>query len=130
MLRREYSYYLIQLYIPCVMLVVVSWVSFWLDKDCLCPPSAVHPDAYMNALQTNNNNAASRLNAHRQSMRLDLSIYGHRSLKSRLKALLGENSEVSKRVDLVSRFAFPALFGLFLAFYYLKYVFAFKAEQQ
>ncbi|KAI6227579.1 BMA-AVR-14, isoform d [Aphelenchoides fujianensis] len=169
MLRREYSYYLIQLYIPCVMLVVVS---FWLDKDavparyalvnyygrrefmkkerskkgglqqvvaqlpslmspdCLCPPSAVHPDAYMNALQTNNNNAASRLNAHRQSMRLDLSLYGHRSLKSRLKALLGENSEVSKRVDLVSRFAFPALFGLFLAFYYLKYVFAFKAEQQ
>ncbi|EGT39040.1 CBN-GLC-2 protein [Caenorhabditis brenneri] len=31
-LRREYSYYLIQLYIPCIMLVVVSWVSFWLDK--------------------------------------------------------------------------------------------------
>uniref|UniRef100_A0A914NG05 Neurotransmitter-gated ion-channel transmembrane domain-containing protein n=1 Tax=Meloidogyne incognita TaxID=6306 RepID=A0A914NG05_MELIC len=35
LLRREYSYYLIQLYIPCVMLVVVSWVSFWLDKDAV-----------------------------------------------------------------------------------------------
>nr|AAC25482.1 inhibitory amino acid receptor subunit gbr-2B [Caenorhabditis elegans]QRW38688.1 glutamate-gated chloride channel AVR-14B subunit [Caenorhabditis elegans] len=34
-LRREYSYYLIQLYIPCIMLVVVSWVSFWLDKDAV-----------------------------------------------------------------------------------------------
>ncbi|CAJ0960580.1 unnamed protein product, partial [Mesorhabditis belari] len=34
-LRREYSYYLIQLYIPCMMLVVVSWVSFWLDKDAV-----------------------------------------------------------------------------------------------
>ncbi|VDK52144.1 unnamed protein product [Anisakis simplex] len=48
LLRREYrlvycistgificalSYYLIQLYIPCIMLVVVSWVSFWLDKS-------------------------------------------------------------------------------------------------
>uniref|UniRef100_A0A914VPM3 Ig-like domain-containing protein n=1 Tax=Plectus sambesii TaxID=2011161 RepID=A0A914VPM3_9BILA len=35
MLRREYSYYLIQLYIPSFMLVVVSWVSFWLDKDAV-----------------------------------------------------------------------------------------------
>ncbi|CAD6184816.1 unnamed protein product [Caenorhabditis auriculariae] len=35
LLRREYSYYLIQLYIPCIMLVVVSWVSFWLDKDAV-----------------------------------------------------------------------------------------------
>ncbi|KAI6229234.1 BMA-AVR-14, isoform d [Aphelenchoides besseyi] len=219
MLRREYSYYLIQLYIPCVMLVVVSWVSFWLDKDavparvslgvttlltmttqasginaklppvsyikavdvwigsclafifsalleyalvnyygrrefmkkerskkgglqqvvaqlpslmspdCLCPPSVVHPDAYLSAFQ-NNNNAASRLSTHRQSMRLDLSMYGRKSLKSRLKALLGEDLELSKRVDLVSRFTFPALFGLFLAFYYLNYVFfAFKAQQ-
>ncbi|CAJ0577504.1 unnamed protein product, partial [Mesorhabditis spiculigera] len=34
-LNREYSYYLIQLYIPCMMLVVVSWVSFWLDKDAV-----------------------------------------------------------------------------------------------
>jgi hypothetical protein len=24
--RREFSYYLIQIYIPCIMLVIVSWV--------------------------------------------------------------------------------------------------------
>ncbi|KAA0204008.1 hypothetical protein HAZT_HAZT003449 [Hyalella azteca] len=29
--KREFSYYLIQYYIPCCMLVIVSWVSFWLD---------------------------------------------------------------------------------------------------
>lgn len=34
-LRREYSYYLLQLYIPSFMLVIVSWVSFWLDKDAV-----------------------------------------------------------------------------------------------
>lgn len=34
-LRREYSFYLIQLYIPSFMLVVVSWVNFWIDKDAV-----------------------------------------------------------------------------------------------
>jgi anionic glutamate receptor len=29
--KRELSYYLIQVYIPCIMLVITSWVSFWLD---------------------------------------------------------------------------------------------------
>ncbi|VDP23492.1 unnamed protein product [Soboliphyme baturini] len=34
-LRREYSYYLITLYIPSFMLVMVSWVNFWIDKDAV-----------------------------------------------------------------------------------------------
>ncbi|XP_022650818.1 glutamate-gated chloride channel-like isoform X3 [Varroa destructor] len=33
--KREFSYYLIQIYIPCCMLVVVSWVSFWLDPTSI-----------------------------------------------------------------------------------------------
>lgn len=35
MFRREFSYYLIQIYIPCCMLVIVSWVSFWLDPNAI-----------------------------------------------------------------------------------------------
>uniref|UniRef100_T1J6Z9 Neurotransmitter-gated ion-channel transmembrane domain-containing protein n=1 Tax=Strigamia maritima TaxID=126957 RepID=T1J6Z9_STRMM len=35
MFRREFSYYLIQIYIPCCMLVIVSWVSFWLDQNAV-----------------------------------------------------------------------------------------------
>ncbi|KAH7643267.1 glycine receptor subunit alpha-2-like protein [Dermatophagoides farinae] len=31
--KREFSYYLIQIYIPCAMLIFVSWVSFWLDPN-------------------------------------------------------------------------------------------------
>ncbi|XP_064085543.1 glutamate-gated chloride channel-like isoform X4 [Macrobrachium nipponense] len=33
--KREFSYYLIQYYIPCCMLVIVSWVSFWLDQHAV-----------------------------------------------------------------------------------------------
>ncbi|KAF2362190.1 Neurotransmitter-gated ion-channel [Trinorchestia longiramus] len=31
--KREFSYYLLTIYIPCCMLVIVSWVSFWLDQN-------------------------------------------------------------------------------------------------
>lgn len=31
--RREFSYYLFLIYVPCCMLVIVSWVSFWIDPN-------------------------------------------------------------------------------------------------
>ena len=33
--QRKFSYYLLTIYIPCDMLVVVSWVSFWLDANAI-----------------------------------------------------------------------------------------------
>ena len=33
--KREFSYYLITIYVPCCMLVIVSWVSFWLDPNAV-----------------------------------------------------------------------------------------------
>ena len=33
--KREFSYYLIQIYTPCCRLVIVSWVSFWLDQGAV-----------------------------------------------------------------------------------------------
>lgn len=32
-LRRELGYYLIQLYLPSALIVVLSWVSFWINVD-------------------------------------------------------------------------------------------------
>jgi anionic glutamate receptor len=34
-LARQFSSYLIQVYIPSTMLVIVSWVSFWLDRTAV-----------------------------------------------------------------------------------------------
>ncbi|CAL4068006.1 unnamed protein product, partial [Meganyctiphanes norvegica] len=33
--KREFSYYMVQFYLPCCMLVIVSWVSFWLDQNAV-----------------------------------------------------------------------------------------------
>ena len=34
-LVRSYGYYLAQVYIPSVLVVILSWVSFWLDIDAV-----------------------------------------------------------------------------------------------
>lgn len=32
-LSRHTGYFLIQIYLPCILLVVLSWVSFWLNRE-------------------------------------------------------------------------------------------------
>ena len=32
-LRRKQGYFLIQVYVPCILIVVLSWVSFWLNRE-------------------------------------------------------------------------------------------------
>ncbi|EYC05823.1 hypothetical protein Y032_0080g1380 [Ancylostoma ceylanicum] len=34
-LKRMFSYYLAQVYVPSTLLVIVSWVSFWLDRNAV-----------------------------------------------------------------------------------------------
>jgi len=33
--QRKLSYYIVTIYVPCCMLVIVSWVSFWLDANAI-----------------------------------------------------------------------------------------------
>ena len=32
-LRRQQGYYILQIYLPCTLIVVMSWVSFWINKE-------------------------------------------------------------------------------------------------
>jgi len=32
-LRRKIGYFIIQVFIPCVLIVILSWVSFWINVD-------------------------------------------------------------------------------------------------
>lgn len=34
-LARRMGYFTIQTYIPCTLIVVLSWVSFWINKDAV-----------------------------------------------------------------------------------------------
>ena len=34
-MERYFNYYLIQTYIPSMLIVILSWVSFWIDKDAV-----------------------------------------------------------------------------------------------
>ena len=38
-LERDYSYYIIQIYVPSILIVILSWVNFWLD--CTSVPGRV-----------------------------------------------------------------------------------------
>jgi len=32
-LEREIGYYLLQIYLPCYLIVIISWVSFWINRE-------------------------------------------------------------------------------------------------
>ncbi len=32
-LQRHTGYFLIQIYLPCTLLVILSWVGFWLNRE-------------------------------------------------------------------------------------------------
>ena len=32
---RELSYYVVTMYLPCMMIVIVSWFAFWIDHKAL-----------------------------------------------------------------------------------------------
>ncbi|XP_022193633.2 gamma-aminobutyric acid receptor subunit alpha-6 [Nilaparvata lugens] len=33
-LRRNIGYFVLQMYVPCILMVCSSWVNFWIDPDC------------------------------------------------------------------------------------------------
>lgn len=32
---RRIGYYLINFYVPCIIMVIMSWIVFWMDRDCI-----------------------------------------------------------------------------------------------
>ena len=34
-LKRSLGFHMVQSYLPTILIVVISWVSFWMDVDCV-----------------------------------------------------------------------------------------------
>ena len=51
-LKREFSYYMLTIYVPTCMLVIVSWFSFWIDPKVF--QKKVHRTKSINKLSNNN----------------------------------------------------------------------------
>ncbi len=32
-LKRQISYFILQIYVPCILVVLLSWVGFYLDRE-------------------------------------------------------------------------------------------------
>ena len=32
-LQRHMGYFLIQIYVPCTLIVIISWVNFWINRE-------------------------------------------------------------------------------------------------
>ncbi|RCN51339.1 Neurotransmitter-gated ion-channel transmembrane region, partial [Ancylostoma caninum] len=157
-LKREFSYYLLQLYIPSFMLVAVSWVSFWLDKDSV--PARVTLGVTTLLTMTTQ---ASGVNANlppvsytkaidiwigvclafifgallefalvNWAARQDIAVQTSRARQQNLHMLFRVSylfQENSRRIDLISRVMFPSFFMVFNVTYWWRYLTPYLAVQ-
>nr|KAG5689970.1 hypothetical protein BaRGS_033651 [Batillaria attramentaria] len=108
-LVRSYGYYMAQVYIPSVLVVILSWVSFWLDIDAI--PARISLGA-----------------AHRSGAVQNSSESGAETEKEngggrkRLFSKTTVSRQRARRLDKISRLAFPAVFGVFNLIYWTFYM--------
>ncbi|KAK7474221.1 hypothetical protein BaRGS_00034570, partial [Batillaria attramentaria] len=150
-LVRSYGYYMAQVYIPSVLVVILSWVSFWLDIDAI--PARISLGLLTEFAYVNVN---ARVEKRRQSVHGGLKL-GTRAAPSRTNSESGAETETNgrsscsivclalqekengggrkrlfskttvsrqraRRLDKISRLAFPAVFGVFNLIYWTFYM--------
>jgi gamma-aminobutyric acid receptor subunit alpha len=71
-LRRKQGYFLIQVYVPCILIVVLSWVSFWLNREATSDRINLGKNLFLNDHILKSNN--------RQSGSIRMPKVGHRVL--------------------------------------------------
>lgn len=50
-LSRRMGYFTIQTYIPCILTVVLSWVSFWINKDAVPARTSLGKNVFFSTLK-------------------------------------------------------------------------------
>ncbi|XP_032885086.1 glycine receptor subunit alphaZ1 isoform X1 [Amblyraja radiata] len=144
-LERQMGYYLIQMYIPSLLIVILSWVSFWINMDAA--PARVGL-GITTVLTMTTQSSGSRASLPKENEvvegRFSFTAYGMGPACLQAKdgvAIKGNNSTSksnsppakssdemrklflhrAKRIDTVSRVAFPLVFLIFNIFYWVIY---------
>ncbi|XP_067852194.1 glycine receptor subunit alphaZ1 isoform X2 [Heptranchias perlo] len=144
-LERQMGYYLIQMYIPSLLIVILSWVSFWINMDAA--PARVGL-GITTVLTMTTQSSGSRASLPKEDEvvegRFSFTAYGMGPACLQAKdgvAIKGNNNtsksssppakssdemrkifiHQAKRIDTVSRVAFPLVFLIFNIFYWVIY---------
>ncbi|XP_038652019.1 glycine receptor subunit alphaZ1 isoform X3 [Scyliorhinus canicula] len=144
-LERQMGYYLIQMYIPSLLIVILSWVSFWINMDAA--PARVGL-GITTVLTMTTQSSGSRASLPKEDEvvegRFSFTAYGMGPACLQAKdgvAIKGNNNTSksssppakssdemrklfihrAKRIDTVSRVAFPLVFLIFNIFYWVIY---------
>ncbi|XP_043559182.1 glycine receptor subunit alphaZ1 isoform X4 [Chiloscyllium punctatum] len=144
-LERQMGYYLIQMYIPSLLIVILSWVSFWINMDAA--PARVGL-GITTVLTMTTQSSGSRASLPKEDEvvegRFSFTAYGMGPACLQAKdgvAIKGNNNTAksssppakssdetrklfihrAKRIDTVSRVAFPLVFLIFNIFYWVIY---------
>ncbi|XP_062908729.1 glycine receptor subunit alphaZ1 isoform X2 [Mobula hypostoma] len=143
-LERQMGYYLIQMYIPSLLIVILSWVSFWINMDAA--PARVGL-GITTVLTMTTQSSGSRASLPKEDEvvegRFSFTAYGMGPACLQAKdgvAIKGNNNTKSnsppaktsdemrklfihraKKIDTVSRVAFPLVFLIFNIFYWVIY---------
>ena len=70
-LSRRMGYFTIQTYIPCILTVVLSWVSFWIKKDATPARTALGRPSQASGLSLIQGPCQNGLNLHLNNQKAD-----------------------------------------------------------
>uniref|UniRef100_A0A673LTG6 Glycine receptor subunit alpha-2-like n=1 Tax=Sinocyclocheilus rhinocerous TaxID=307959 RepID=A0A673LTG6_9TELE len=151
-LERQMGYYLIQMYIPSLLIVILSWVSFWIHMDA-APARVALGITTVLTMTTQSSGSRASLPKVRGQSRFHAQIFSFslnsQELQDGRLHLSGDNTSMkdetavktsprravlkdtdlsrkkfvdrAKRIDTVSRAAFPLAFLIFNIFYWITY---------
>lgn len=146
-LKRKFGYYIIVIYIPCILLVAVSWLSFWLDPKAIPARVSIGVTTLlvMTTLVSNINASLPRVSYIRAIdiwsamcllfvfiALLEFSIVHYVGRHEAKNVKTDNNADESgmfpgntnsKKVDIMFRIFFPIMFTLFSIFYWTTFLY-------
>ncbi|XP_061647300.1 glycine receptor subunit alpha-2 isoform X2 [Phyllopteryx taeniolatus] len=143
-LERQMGYYLIQMYIPSLLIVILSWVSFWINMDAAPARVALGITTVLTMTTQSSGSRTSlpkdedardgRFNFAGYNMNQCLPTKDGSAVKNAAPAPNPQPSlpkdtdnmkkkfvDQAKRIDTISRAAFPLAFLIFNVFYWITY---------